>query len=60
MSKEEQIKALVTRLNANHSAIDSALESLEELYGESVKETHAYLELAGELVENEELLTKLI
>ena len=53
---KEQNKALLERLNASQSAIDEALDGLLDLYGEGVKESDAYLELASQLVPNEELL----
>jgi len=53
---EEQNKKLIERLNANHSAIDSATDGLLELYGNGYKDTDVYLKLVGQLAENEELL----
>ena len=53
---EEQNKKLIERLNANQSAIDEATDGLLELYGESVKDSDAFIELTCQICPNEELL----
>ena len=53
---KKQNKALIERLNANHCAIDSSLESLEEQGFTGLEESDFYLELSGELAPNETLL----
>lgn len=51
--KDAIIKTLVDRLNACHTAMDSATDMMKE---NGWDDTDAYLNLACELVENEELL----
>ena len=51
-------KKLIERLNASQSAMDSCLDSMKE-QGLNLEETDFYLELAGELAPNEELLKSL-
>ncbi len=52
-------KKLIERLNASQSAIDEATDGLLELYGDSIKESDAFMVLARELAPNEELLKSL-
>ena len=49
---------LIERLNASQSAMDSCIHSMKE-QGLNLEETDFYLELAGELAPNEELLKTL-
>jgi len=51
--KDIIIKALVDRLNACHSVIDSATEDMSEF---NLTDMNAYYDLLGELAPNEELL----
>jgi len=51
--KDAIIKLLVDRLNACHTAMDSATDMMKE---NGWDDSDAYLELTGELAENEELL----
>ena len=52
---EEQNKALIERLNACHSTIDTAIDMFKDM-GLDLEDSEAYIELLGELAPNEELL----
>ncbi len=51
-------KKLIERLNETHRAIDSALETMDEM-GLNLKETDFYQEIAAELAPNETLLREI-
>jgi len=55
-SKDEIIKLLTDRLNACHTAMDSATDTMKE---NGWDDTNAYSELIGELSDNEETLTSI-
>ena len=55
---EKEKAALIERLNACYSAIDSATETMLEILP-NAKQTDFYLELCGEIVETETLLKSL-
>lgn len=66
VKKQEEIeqlkrdkKALLERLNASHSAIDSASETIAEWFPNEDERGAIYNELIGELAPNEELLRSL-
>jgi len=59
MSNEEKIERLIVRLESNPKAIQYATDMIEEWNPESYEELDYYVELIGELAENEELLIAL-
>jgi pyruvate carboxylase len=59
MSNEEKIERLIVRLESNQKAIQYATDMIEEWNPESYEELDYYVELIGELAENEELLIAL-
>jgi hypothetical protein len=52
----KRISELEELLLANHNAIDSATDGLLELYGNGYKDTDVYMELVGQLADNEKEL----
>ena len=66
VKKQEEIeqlkrdkKALIERLNASHSVIDEAAETIAQWFNKEEDRGDIYLALLGELAPNEELLNKL-
>ena len=59
MTKDEQIKALVERLEACHATMDSTAETIAEWFPNIVERGDIYLDLISELAPTEELLIKI-
>lgn len=59
MSKDEIIEKLCDRLSKTNIAIDEGTSYLLDCYGESVRETDAWLSLNSECAPNETLLIEI-
>jgi hypothetical protein len=59
MTKDEQIKALIERLNECHAVMEQTAETIAEWFPNEDERGDIYLDLISELAPTEELLIKM-